>query len=176
MLFFGLPEYYRQVPGEVPAFYRSVFRRKIVLVRGRLLNTYVIMATDFPQWFFYAVLVQNYWLSPPYGRNWLYLWTSQHAKPWEIVLLVLFFFIFVWALVLWMFGTLSKRHAWFIPIFSIGLGAPRWAQILWSTSNIGTYVPWAGGPIASALVGRGLWLWLGVLDSLQGVGEYLSLN
>ena len=42
--------------------------------------------------------------------------------------------------------------------------------MLWSTSNIGTYLPWAGGPLASALLGRGLWLWLGVLDSVQGVG------
>ena len=52
----------------------------------------------------------------------------------------------------------------------MGLGAPRWAQLLWSTSNIGAYVPWAGGPIASALAGRALWLWLGVLDAVQGVG------
>lgn len=34
------------------------------------------------------------------------------------------------------------------------------------------YIPWAGGPVAGALVGRALWLWLGVLDSLQGVGEF----
>ena len=57
-----------------------------------------------------------------------------------------------------------------IPIFAIGLGAPRWCQILWSTSNIGMYLPWAGSPVASALLGRSLWLWLGVLDSLQGIG------
>ena len=42
--------------------------------------------------------------------------------------------------------------------------------MLWGTSSIGQYVPWAGGPVASALVGRALWLWLGVLDALQGVG------
>ena len=52
----------------------------------------------------------------------------------------------------------------------MGLGAPRWAQLLWSTSNVGAYVPWAGGAVASALAGRALWLWLGVLDALQGVG------
>ena len=55
----------------------------------------------------------------------------------------------------------------------MGLGAPRWAQILWSTSNMGAYLPWAAGPIASGLAGRALWLWLGVLDAVQGVGEYL---
>src|ERR1700712_5595004 len=37
-------------------------------------------------------------------------------------------------------------------------------------SNIGLYIPWAGGPVASALLGRILWLWLGVLDAVQGVG------
>ena len=52
----------------------------------------------------------------------------------------------------------------------MGLGAPRWAQILWSTSTMGDYLPWAAGPIASGLAGRALWLWLGVLDAVQGVG------
>ncbi len=31
-LFFGLPDYYRQAPGQVPSFYRSVVRRKIIMV------------------------------------------------------------------------------------------------------------------------------------------------
>ena len=53
----------------------------------------------------------------------------------------------------------------------MGLGAPRWAQILWSTSGMGHYLPWTAGPIASGLAGRSLWLWLGVLDALQGVGK-----
>ncbi|KAJ5351246.1 hypothetical protein N7452_000220 [Penicillium brevicompactum] len=152
LVFFGLPSYYRQTPGQVPTFYLSLFRRRIIL------------------WFFYMVFISNYWLSAPYGRNWLYLWSSKHAKMWQIALLVIFFFIFVWAAALWVFHVFSKRHAWFIPIFAIGLGAPRWAQMLWATSNIATYIPWAGGPVAGALLGRSLWLWLGVLDSLQGVG------
>lgn len=121
------------------------------------------------------VFISNYWLSAPYGRNWLYLWSSKHAKVWQIILLVVLFFVVVWAAALWVFHVLSKRHAWFIPIFAIGLGAPRWAQILWATSNIGTYIPWAGGPVAGAILGRALWLWLGVLDSLQGIGESFSL-
>lgn len=123
------------------------------------------------QWFFYTVFIQNYWLSAPYGRNWLYLWSSEHAHAWQIISLVLIFLVVIWAIALWILGTLSKRHAWFVPIFAIGLGAPRWCQMLWSTSNIGAYVPWAGSPLASALLGRGLWLWLGVLDALQGVGK-----
>jgi hypothetical protein len=32
ILFFGLPEYYRHLPGRIPAFYKSVTRRKIILV------------------------------------------------------------------------------------------------------------------------------------------------
>jgi len=31
-LFIGLPEYYRQLPGRIPAFYTSLTRRKLVLV------------------------------------------------------------------------------------------------------------------------------------------------
>ena len=152
LLLKGLPSWYRQVPGAVPSFYSSIFRRRIIL------------------WFFAAVALQNYWLSAPYGRNWAFLWSSRHAPAWAIGLLVILFFGGVWALFLWLFSRLSKGHSWILPLFAIGLGAPRWAQMLWSCSGIGQYLPWAGGPVASALVGRTLWLWLGVLDSLQGVG------
>lgn len=65
---------------------------------------------------------------------------------------------------------LSREHSWIVPIFSVGLGAPRWAQIWWATSNIGLYLPWAKNYVIGALVSRGLWLWLGVLDALQNVG------
>lgn len=52
LLFFGLPNYYRQTPGKVPSFYKSVSRRKIIL------------------WNFVVVILQNFFLSAPYGRNW----------------------------------------------------------------------------------------------------------
>jgi|SRR5579859_2593018 len=32
ILFMGLPDYYRQLPGRIPAFYKSLTRRKLVLV------------------------------------------------------------------------------------------------------------------------------------------------
>lgn len=152
ILFFGLPDYYRQKPGGVPDFYSSIFRRKLIV------------------WFLVYVFIQNIFLSSPYGRNWSYLWSSKHAPGWAIVLLLLLFFVVVWAGILLYFGHLSETHSWIIPIFAIGLGAPRWCQILWSCSNIGQYLPWAGGPIASAILGRSLWLWLGILDSMQGIG------
>lgn len=152
ILFLGLPDFYRQKPGAVPDFYSSIFRRKIIV------------------WFLVAVFIQNIFLSAPYGRNWSYLWSSKHAPGWAIFLMILLFFVAVWAALLWFFGQLSVTHSWFIPIFAIGLGAPRWCQILWATSNIGQYLPWAGGPVASAMLGRALWLWLGVLDSIQGIG------
>lgn len=79
------------------------------------------------------------------------------------------FFIGVWALMLWGLGTLTRQHSWILPIFAIGLGFPRWCQMLWGTSNIGLYVPW-GGDVIGVLLGRSLWAWLGVLDAIQGVG------
>ena len=123
------------------------------------------------QWFFIVVIIQNYFLSSPYGRNWLYLWSNQAVPAWQIVILILVFFIGVWIAFLYLFSYMSKSHSWVLPVFAMGLGAPRWAQILWSTSNMGTYLPWTAGPIASGLAGRSLWLWLGVLDAVQGVGE-----
>jgi alpha-1,3-glucan synthase len=40
--------------------------------------------------------------------------------------------------------------------------------MLWGTSSLALYIPWAGkgGPY----LGISLWLWLGVLDAIQGVG------
>jgi len=149
--YLGLPSYYHQTPGAIPSFYRSVFRRKIVL------------------WFFITVIIQNYFLSATYGRNWSYLWSSTHAPGWAILILVLVFFVGVWAAMMTGFHRLSQHHSWILPIFAIGLGAPRWAQMLWGVGGLGTYVPW-GGPVAGALLGRSLWLWLGVLDAVQGVG------
>lgn len=33
-VYLGLPDYYRQAPGKVPSFYKSLSRRKIILVRS----------------------------------------------------------------------------------------------------------------------------------------------
>jgi alpha-1,3-glucan synthase len=152
IVFYGLPSYYRQTPGKVPSLFPSLLRRKIVI------------------WFFITVLIQNFFLASLAGRNWSYLWSSSHVKPYQIVLLAAGFFIGVWALFLYCFGLLANKHTWILPIFAIGLGAPRWAQILWACTPIGFYLPWVGTPMASALLGRSLWLWLGVLDALQQVG------
>ena len=38
ILYLGLPNYYRRDPGHVPSFYRSLFRRKTVLVGLSLLT------------------------------------------------------------------------------------------------------------------------------------------
>ncbi|KAN0076355.1 putative alpha-1,3-glucan synthase [Elaphomyces granulatus] len=152
LLAIGLPDYYRRTPGKVPSFYKSLFRRKIVL------------------WFIATVVIQNFFLSAPYGRNWNFLWSSQHAQTWQVLILVVFFFGFVWGFILFILSRLSKSHSWILPVFAIGLGAPRWAQIWWGTSNIGLYLPWAGSYVAGALLSRSLWLWLGVLDAMQGVG------
>ena len=172
ILFLGLPDYYRQTPGQVPSFYKSIVRRKIILVsfEPRCYLTILPKLMPFRQWFFVTVLIQNYFLSAPYGRNWSYLWTSKHAPVWAVVLLVIIFFVVIWAAFLALFASLSTHHSWILPIFAISLGAPRWCQMLWGTSGMGLYIPWAGSPVAGALVGRTLWLWLGVLDALQGVG------
>ncbi|KAE8356280.1 hypothetical protein BDV28DRAFT_127311 [Aspergillus coremiiformis] len=152
LLALGLPKYYRQSPGRILFFYTSLVRRRIVL------------------WFFFMVIVQNWFLSAAFGRNWTFLWTSQHARPWHIVILVIFFFVILWVALMVLFRALSKEHSWILPVFGLSIGAPRWAQTWWGTSNIGYYLPWAGSLTAGSIVSRCLWLWLGVLDEIQQVG------
>jgi alpha-1,3-glucan synthase len=155
----GLPPYYRQTPGHMPSFYRSIARRKVIL------------------WFFVTAAVQNFFLSAPAGRNWSFLFHSAHASPTQILGLVALFFGAVWAALCLLFARLSRAHSWILPLFALGLGAPRWAQIWWGTSAVALWLPWAPGSVAdgsvyvaAALLARALWLWLGVLDAVQAVG------
>jgi len=159
VLFLGLPDYYRQSPETIPGYYVSLFRRKIV------------------PWFFVMVILQNYWLSAPYGRSWEFLFSSKHVPGWAIFLLAVLFFVVLWSGLLVVFTVYSNSHPWLLPIFAtgLGLGVPRWAQELWGTSGIGLYLPWAGGPVASAIISRCLWLWLGLLDTVQIVGLGMML-
>lgn len=149
LMLYGLPDYYRQTPPKVPNFLKTLFRRKLVL------------------WFLVSEVLRDYWLSGPYGRNWSFLW-SVNIPTWQTLLLVIFFFIGVWALMLVILIRLSMTHTWLLPVFAVGLGAPRWCQILWGTSSLALYIPWAGS--AGPYLGLSLWLWLGVLDAVQGVG------
>ncbi|KZO95858.1 glycosyltransferase family 5 protein [Calocera viscosa TUFC12733] len=148
-MFFGLPDYYHQTPPKVPNFLRTLFRRKIVL------------------WFLASEVLRDYWLSGPYGRNWAFLWSST-IPQWATLILVVFFFIGVWALMLFILTYFAKTHTWLLPVFAVGLGAPRWCQMMWGTSSLALYIPWAGA--AGPYLGTSLWLWLGVLDAIQGVG------
>jgi hypothetical protein len=40
--------------------------------------------------------------------------------------------------------------------------------MLWGTSSFALYIPWAHG--SGPYLGISLWLWLGVLDAIQGAG------
>ncbi|KAF9242130.1 glycoside hydrolase family 13/glycosyltransferase family 5 protein [Melanogaster broomeanus] len=136
LMLYGLPDYYRQTPPKVPSFFKTLFRRKLVL-----------------------------WC--PYGRNWSFLW-SVPIPTWQILLLVIAFFVGVWAVMLFVLTYFSKTHTWLLPVFAVGLGAPLWCQIMWGTSSLALYIPWAGS--AGPYLGLSLWLWLGVLGAIQGVG------
>ncbi|KAL7417332.1 putative alpha-glucan synthase [Mrakia frigida] len=149
-LWWGLPQYYLQAPPTVPNFYATLFRRNIVV------------------WFLIAEVLRDFWLAPPYGRNWTYLWKNPDIPVWATAILVVVFFVFIWAGILAVLTRFAKVHSWLLPIFAIGLGAPRWCQMFWGTSGLGFNMSWAGkvGPF----LGSALWLYLGVLDNIQGVG------
>lgn len=67
LILVGLPNYYRQTPGKVPSFYKSVFRRKIIL------------------WNLAVVVIQNWFLSAPYGRNWSCESPSTKNPPYTVM-------------------------------------------------------------------------------------------
>jgi len=115
----------------------------------------------------------DFWLAPPVGRNWKFLWSNPGVPVWAVFILVLVFFIGVWALVLMTLTRYAKIHSWLLPVFAIGLGAPRWCQMFWSLTGVGHNLAWAGsfGPFLSVAT----WLWLGVLDAVQGVGLGMAL-
>lgn len=106
----NIPDYYRQVPPAVPNFMATLFRRKIVL------------------WFLASEILRDYWLSGPYGRNWAFLWSSPIPKG-AILALIIVFFVFVWALLMFVLTQFAKVHTWLLPVFAVGLGAPRWCQV-----------------------------------------------
>lgn len=149
-MFWGLPDYYRQIPPYVPNFFKTLFRRKLVI------------------WFMVAEVLRDYWLSAPYGRNWAYLWSNVQVPSWVIVILIAIFFVGIWGILMGLLIHYSKVHSWLLPIFAIGLGCPRWCQMWWGVSGVGLYVPWGG--VAGPYIGTCIWLWLGVLDAIQGVG------
>ncbi|KAI9604228.1 hypothetical protein H4Q26_003842 [Puccinia striiformis f. sp. tritici PST-130] len=150
VLFIGLPNYYRNVPGQVPNFVKTLFRRKLVI------------------WYMAAEILRDYWLSGPYGRNWSFLWTGSGMHVWATVILVFIFFVGVWAVVMKGLSHASKKHTWFLPIFAVGLGAPRWCQMLWGTSSLATYLPWAGsaGPYLGTTI-QALNSFFDFLNSIQ---------
>ncbi|KAL7424549.1 hypothetical protein Q5752_000233 [Cryptotrichosporon argae] len=150
LMYAGLPEYYHQIPPYVPNFFRTLFRRKLVI------------------WFLISEVLRDYWLSTVYGRNWQYLWQSASVPSWAVVVMIAIFFVGVWGLLMGILIRYSKVHSWLLPVFAVGLGCPRWCQMFWGISGLGLYVPWAGS--AGPYVGVSLWLWLGVLDAIQGVG------
>ena len=67
-------------------------------------------------------------ISQSYGKNWSFLWDST-LKDWQVLILVAAFFIGVWAALLTFLTWLSKIHTWFLAIFAVGIGAPRWCQV-----------------------------------------------
>lgn len=152
MLFVGLPDFYRETPGPVPQLWKTLLKRKTIA------------------WYLLAVVIQNYFLSSVYGRNWFFLFSSNAIPTWAVVLLALGFFVVGWCAILFVLAKYSESHPWLFPMFSVGLGAPRWAQMFWGISRVGLWLPWAGSAAASAVLSRMVWLWLGLLDGVQGAG------
>ncbi|KAG8163888.1 hypothetical protein KVR01_005806 [Diaporthe batatas] len=175
-LLHGLPRPYDQKPGSTPTFYRSLFRRPV------------------PLHFLLSTFIQSYLLSAPLvSRSWLFLFSSPHLPGYMITLLV--------AISIAAFLCLTRKMAvrslshgqWILPIFSFASSSiinPRWAQLWWVISRTGLSIPWAqlprfGGegimvmmqysPGLSAALSRSLWLYLGVLDLLVGLGQGLAL-
>lgn len=174
ILLYGLPREYRRKPGSIPMFYTSLLRRPV------------------PLHFLASTFAQSFWLSAPLiSRSWMFLFSSQHL-PDHVTLILIASFVTAFICVTQRAAIYSGSHGqWVLPIFSFGASLtihPRWAQTFWSISRTGLSLPWAQlpyvfrgrlllsySPFLSALLGRSLWLHLGMLDLLVGLGSGLAL-
>ena len=123
-------EYYRQTPPKVPHFLKTLFRRKLVLwfLASEILRDYWLSGVSKSSFFLFnahCLMVINL---QPYGRNWTFLWSVPIPK-WQILILIVVFFVGVWAAMLIVLTHFSKTHTWLLPVFAVGLGAPRWCQV-----------------------------------------------
>ena len=64
----------------MPNFFKTLVRRKLVI------------------WFMVAEILRDYWLSPPYGRNWQFLWAQADVPKWAVVVEIAVFFVGIWGL------------------------------------------------------------------------------
>lgn len=192
LMFWGLPEYYHQIPPYVPNFFKTLFRRKLVI------------------WFLIAGILRDYWLSGPYGRNWQFLWQAADIPKWAVVIMIVIFFIGIWGLLL---GILISTSFPFtsLPDLLLTLSQStrrytrgccrslRWVSVLPDGPRSGGvplgWVSTFRGPVSPDLTcmspfylklqlevvkltphsGVSLWLWLGVLDAIQGAGLGMML-
>lgn len=122
-------EYYRQTPPKVPHFLKTLFRRKLVLwfLASEILRDYWLSGVSRSSFYFLPIFLMAMNLQP-YGRNWTFLW-SVPIPQWQILILVVVFFVGVWAAMLFVLTHFSKTHTWLLPVFAVGLGAPRWCQV-----------------------------------------------
>jgi alpha-1,3-glucan synthase len=153
ILVVALPNCYSYSSPIIPGFFRNLLKRKLVL------------------WFWIAEFGRSYLLSSTYGRNWTFLW-SQPINA-SSVLLICFVFGVIWIFAMRLMARQSEIHSWILPLFAVGLLAPKWAQMSFSTSLIGSYLPWAGD--GGTVCAISLWMWLGLLDTIQAVGFTIML-
>lgn len=95
---------------------------------SEILRDYWLSGVSRPRFDFRHSLLTHASHNQPYGRNWSFLWNVDIPK-WQILLLVIGFFIGVWAILMLGLTQLSKTHTWLLPVFAVGLGAPRWCQV-----------------------------------------------
>ncbi|KAI8902926.1 hypothetical protein BC833DRAFT_571187 [Globomyces pollinis-pini] len=153
LLYAGLPKFYSFTPPSIPNFIRTLFRRNMVL------------------WYWLSEFVKGYWLNGVYGRNLEYFWSRQ-IPVWSSVVIIIALGA-LGATLMTMIAIASKRHTWLLPVFSVGLLSPRWAQISFSLSATGLSLYW--GRVYSEYIAASVWMWLGVLDSIQAVGISIML-
>ncbi|EEB07932.1 alpha-1,3-glucan synthase Mok12 [Schizosaccharomyces japonicus yFS275] len=151
----GLPNYYRQSPSIIPAFYHSLAKRPIVI------------------WFFIAQILNNFWLAIPYGQAWRFFWNTTYTSFGSIIILLMIYLLVIWVIVFVILRFVAKDNSWFPVIFGLGFLCPRWCLEFWSSSGLGLNLPWAGK--ASPIFTKCVWLTLNLYDNLQGIGLGMML-
>ena len=143
--------YYKALPGNIPAFWSGLLRRKLVV------------------WFVITSFTLSFWLSLPTAQAWNFLYQTTLPK-WATWFVCCLFLLPVYVGVSYRLTRQSRMQTWYPVILGIGLSVVRYLYLLWAATGTANSLSFCRNAAISSTIARGVTLWLFVLDTVQATG------